>query len=145
MRCTPLSENTKPSIGFTGTRYGMTPEQFRVVGTLLHGARLAHHGECVGADHDFHHLAGHYRIPTVVHPPTDKKLHIRCEAYAPAEIRAELPYLDRNRRIVDETDRLIATPAEDEEQQRGGTWYTVRYARSAGKPVAIVWPNGTIG
>jgi len=46
------------------------------------------------------------------------------------------PYLSRNRAIVDETEMLIATPAEFTEQQRSGTWSTVRYARACGKKVA---------
>jgi hypothetical protein len=26
----------------------------------------------------------------------------------------------------------------------GGTWATVRYARKAGLPIAIIWPDGEI-
>ena len=45
---------------------------------------------------------------------------------------------------MDETDVLLAAPAEMTEQASGGTWYTVRYARQQGKPVVIAWPDGSV-
>jgi hypothetical protein len=37
---------------------------------------------------------------------------------------------------------VIACPFERTEQQRSGTWATVRMARKAGKPLVIVYPQG---
>ncbi len=51
-------------------------------------------------------------------------------------------YFARNRDIVDAADLLIATPFNNFEEDRGGTWYTVNYARKRKKPIVIVWPTG---
>ena len=52
-------------------------------------------------------------------------------------------YHERNRNIVDATDILVATPKENKgDIYRGGTWYTINYAVSKGKPVYIIWPDG---
>ena len=60
------------------------------------------------------------------------------------EVKPPLPPLTRNRHIVDTSDGIIAAPAEAEEQRRGGTWSTVRFARKRGKLLAIVLPDGTV-
>lgn len=31
-----------------------------------------------------------------------------------------------------------------EEEQKTGTWYTIRYARKQNKQIVIFWPDGTI-
>lgn len=59
------------------------------------------------------------------------------------EKREPLPYLARNCVIVDEADILLACPKGPEEQ-RSGTWATVRYARKQNKRIVIVYPDGTI-
>lgn len=131
----------KSVAGFTGTRHGMTEEQLQAVIGLAFGFSEIHHGDCVGADFDMHRIAraGGRRI--VAHPPSDPRL--RAWSYA-NEVLPVKPYLDRNRDIVDASSFLIATPAEMTEQTKGGTWYTVRYARSQGKHIVIVWPDGAI-
>jgi hypothetical protein len=52
---------TTRHIGFTGTRHGMTPAQRHAVSQLIAelaagAAFTAHHGDCVGADAEFHDL-----------------------------------------------------------------------------------------
>lgn len=129
-------------VGFTGTRHGMAAQQQEAVRRLVsHTYDEAHHGDCVGSDEMFHDIATDAGIRTVIHPPSLSGLRAWCEG---DEVLAAKPYLDRNRDIVDACDLLVATPAEPEEQSRGGTWYTIRYARTLGKPVVIVWPNGEI-
>lgn len=130
-------------VGFTGTREGMTQVQLSTVTRLLLKADEAHHGDCVGADEQFHAICLELEIPVVLHPPEEERLR----AFCPDAIRIEppRPYLVRNRIIVDLCDMLVAAPKEDEEPepQRGqGTWSTVRYARRSVKPFRIVWPNG---
>lgn len=134
-------------VGFTGTRHGMTPAQITEVGDLLRKLvpREAHHGDCVGADADFHVLCLNRAIPVALHPPDDPK----HRAYCKGAIRmfAPRPYLERDRHIVENASVLIAAPREATEPppRRGqGTWYTVRYARKAGVERYIVWPNGEV-
>jgi hypothetical protein len=130
--------------GFTGTSDGMTMAQkYSLRNFLLGGDGEFHHGDCVGADAEGHGIALECGYCPILHPPTNYAKRAWCEV--PARLmRREKPYLDRNRDIVDETVALIATPAEFEEQQRGGTWYTVRYARKRGKPIVLILPDGSI-
>jgi hypothetical protein len=133
-------------IGFTGTRHGMTLEQsYRLYHLLCETPTetVLHHGDCEGADSQAHGIALDAAIPSIVHPPADDRLRAYCAEYL--ELREPKPYHDRNRDIVDETEYLIATPAEREEQDKGGTWYTVRYARANDRSVTIIWPDGTLG
>lgn len=131
-------------IGFTGTSGGMTEGQKAMLREILRGfIGELHHGDCVGADAEAHKIALECGLLPILHPPTDYKKRAWCESPA-FLMRPEKPYLTRNRDIVDETVGLIATPAECEEQQRGGTWYTVRYARKRGKPVTLILPTGFV-
>jgi predicted Rossmann fold nucleotide-binding protein DprA/Smf involved in DNA uptake len=52
--------------------------------------------------------------------------------------------LTRNWIIVARCDHLLAASQTDKEKQRSGTWATIRYARKAGKPHTIIWPDGEI-
>jgi hypothetical protein len=133
--------------GFTGTRHGMTPAQITEVGELLRKLtpECARHGDCGGADAQFHDLCIARFIPVVLHPPHDPRHRAFCAGAI--QTKTPLGYLERDRRIVDGSDVLIATPREDIEPppRRGqGTWYTVRYSRRAGVARYIVWPSGEI-
>lgn len=133
-------------VGFTGTRAGMAGMQAREALKLL--VELApeeiHHGDCVGADEEVHGLVVAV-WPVVLHPPSNRVMRAFC---AGAEATREpLPYLERNRAIVDETDLLVAGPGTTKMpkgDQTGGTWYTVRYAIRVGRPVLVVWRDGQV-
>lgn len=124
------------------------------------GDWVAHHGDCVGADAQFHRLVRKYddtaweaqypeccRSPTphlvivVGHPPVNDALRAFCDFDALHDPR---PFMERNRAIVEASDLMIAAPHEAGEQPRGGTWGTIRIARSLGKPLALLLPDGTI-
>ena len=126
-------------IGFTGTREGLSGAQQASLLDLLRGHLELHHGCCVGADFDAWATAVHLGIPTEGHPPKNKRLLADTHDN---RTRKALPYLVRNRAIVDSTDGLIACPVGYQEGQRSGTWATVRHARRTGKPVTIIWPDG---
>lgn len=131
-------------VGFTGTHVGMTHAQmyaFRDLLATLHsdGAEF-HHGDCIGSDETAAGYARKGGFYVVMHPPVDPS---RRAFTAADETRRAMPYLARNREIVDETDQLVATP-KGLEYTRSGTWSTVRYARKAGKQVTIVWPDGRV-
>lgn len=140
---THIAETVAPvRVGFTGTRDGMTDAQKATVADLLErvAPRWCHHGDCVGADADFHHLAKAAGSAVMIHPPSDPKLRAGLVG---DDIAEEKPYLDRNRAIVHAATILVATPKESTPQGKGGTWFTIGYARLQGKRVTIVWPDGT--
>ena len=125
----------------------MTPRQKDQVRLILEVLAVseAHHGDCLGADADFHKLVQEVSFTKglnatiVVHPPSNSKYRAYLkgqEEYSP------MPYLERDRDIVDDTQILVATP-DGPEKQRSGTWYTVRYARNLERPILVVYPDGT--
>lgn len=135
-------------VGFTGTRKGMTDAQAERVLTLLldQHPREVNHGDCVGGDERFHRICQRLNISIVIHPPEDDKLRAFCEGAS--LVHDPLPYIERNRIIVCTSERMIATPKEQVEPKPGrgqGTWSTIRYARSLDVPVAVVWPDGSVG
>jgi hypothetical protein len=103
-------------------------------------AESYHHGGAAGADGGFHELVRWRSGYVVLHPCTPGKDQAGCVG---DETRPHRPPLLRNQAIVDETDLLIACPARMEEQGRGGTWATVRYARRQGKAIVFCWRDGT--
>lgn len=137
-------------IGFTGTQVGMTPMQLLKVAQMIAKNALteAHIGDCVGADSEF--------LQLVQLANTNKQFaHIKTHGHVPlnpskrvfGKYDVEHPpkaYLDRNHDIVDASDVMIATPKENEEQQRSGTWATIRYAKRTGTKLVIVFPDGNI-
>lgn len=126
----------------------MTREQLATLRIVLrkHPGWWLSHGDCVGADEQFHRAArllGFDDDSIWVHPPEDDRLRANCGA-PPGRIFRPRPYEVRNMEIVDLCARLVAAPAEAREQPRGGTWFTVRYARSIGRPIKIILPSGKV-
>lgn len=132
------------SFGFTGTQLGMTEAQKASLrGFLSGGSGEVHHGDCVGADSEAHDIALDCGYGIVLHPPTNYSKRVWREVPF-HQMRPERPYMERNRFIVLDTKALIAAPAEAEEQPRGGTWYTFRFARRHGKTTVLILPDGSI-
>ena len=129
-------------VGFTGTRVGMTPAQRAALIEALRcmGATTFHHGDCVGADAEAHAAIRIY-LPHIcihIHPPVAESLRAGCQgdvAHPP------LPYLVRNRQIVAASQLLIAAPRATP-SQRGGTWYTIRYAHEGPTPIPVMILEG---
>jgi hypothetical protein len=132
----------KLSIGFTGTRRGLTREQHLVLIQIIDALEFAefHHGDCIGADAEAHAIVRSFRprARIVVHPGALQKLRAGCRG---DETRLPAPFLARNKRIVSTTDVLIAAPGTQREILRSGTWATVRVARRMGRPVILVFPK----
>ncbi len=133
-------------IGFTGTRNPVTNAQRMELTkrlTWISGREHEfHHGGCVGADNVFHMLCRQLCSSSLIalHPPLNPSLR----ALVAGNITfVEMPYLVRNKSIVDNTECLIAMP-DGPERVRSGTWSTVRYAAKQGKPVLIIWPDGHV-
>lgn len=130
-------------VGFTGTQDGMTEEQATRFELIIISSIIAefHHGDCIGADADAHDMVAEHGVKIVIHPPDIPMKR----AFRKGTILPEKPYLVRNRDIVDASDVLLATPRENYEQRRSGTWSTIRYAQKCGKSILLIWPNGTSG
>ena len=134
-------------IGFTGTHHGMNDFQKHELTYLLNfykkrcdllDYREFHHGDCIGADFEAAVLAEAVGFVVVSHPPI--KAYRR--GYGPYNI--ELPakeYIARDHDIVNESDVMIATPYEDTEIVRSGTWTTIRYAKKKNKELYILTPT----
>lgn len=136
-------EGVGASVGFTGTREGLTvPQTQALIRIFETPPYLLHHGDCVGADAEVHEIARRAGVKTIiVHPPREDALRAFCTA---DELRLPLPYLDRNRNIVGESSILLAAPNSTRERKRSGTWSTVRYARRLRRPVLLVFPDGKV-
>jgi hypothetical protein len=135
--------------GFTGTRDGMNNKQKEQIEKLLQndvnkGKKITViHGDCVGADEDFHNICQSISEDIIIriYPGYNKfenennKLRANCKGDYIAKSR---PYLDRNRDIVNDCDILIGCPKSNVEEQRSGTWYTIRYARKIEKQSIVI-------
>jgi hypothetical protein len=132
-----------PEIGFTGTSKGMTERQRVAVSSLLTvlESNHVHHGDCIGADEEFHEIARGLGMTVELHPPSNPAKRAFCKADTKWP---EYEYLTRNKHIVDSSHILIATPQTKTEVQRSGTWSTVRYARKQHKRIFIIQPGGKI-
>jgi hypothetical protein len=134
----------KIKIGFTGTQVGMNNQQKKYLALFFdrlikeYEVESAHHGDCIGADSQFHSFAVYYKIKTVIHPPINISKRAFCKG---DEILPSDEYLERNRNIVGVSNIMIATPKEDAEVLRSGTWATIRYAKNKNKKLLIIYPN----
>ena len=138
------------TIGFTGTRNGMTETQKRSVSFLVsqvlarctraNDPVMGLHGDCLGADADFDAICRHLGVMTGCRPCTFENMR----ANTPAEELAEpVRPMERNRAIVADATVMIACPPNRERIKSGsGTWATIGFAEKAGKPLAICWPDG---
>ena len=129
--------------GFSGSREGLTPQQHKLLRTIVYSQLIfrAHHGCCIGADLIFHNIVKEEGIRVVAHPPINPSKRAHCIA---DEVRFPLPYLDRNKELVNESDILIACPNSKDENIRSGTWQTIRYAKLIHRPILIILPAGEI-
>ncbi len=132
------------AVGFTGTQGNLTQAQWLALDALLMELNPyeCHHGDCIGADYSFHTICLKQQRHIILHPPINGSKR----AYSRDATDSRLPreYLQRNQDIVNETKILIACPGTATEQQRSGTWSTVRYARKLRRPIYLILPNGQI-
>lgn len=146
----------KVVVGFTGTRFGMTEAQ-RV--ELINALRQLqpdefHHGDCIGADVEAAYIVWgeplnpdprkSTRVDTkiICHPPVDES----SRGFFPhnSGMRPPLPFLQRNKAIVEASTWVIACPREAKHQTRGGTWFTIDYAHDRRKPCLTICPDGSL-
>ncbi len=131
-------------IGFTGNRHGLNIKQKEEIKLILnkYDNIIVSHGDCVGADTDFHELCMAYKkeypnktITIHIFPPNNKSLR----AFNKADIlMEEKPYLERNLNIIKNSSILIACPIDkNKEELRFGTWSTIRKARKCKIPIYL--------
>lgn len=149
-------------IGFTGTQNGMTDVQKDFVLQILKlkDCKEFYHGDCIGSDAEAADIAVDYGVSLfTIYPPinlnkrawwcnTRKVVHLPVE-YIPLNYRDKnifvrwmLPdeYLERNKRIVDDVEWMIAAPKEHKHTVRSGTWSTIRYAWKTKREITIIPP-----
>lgn len=137
--------NLEMHVGMTGTREGMTDFQKETFVELLEefqviGAEVFHHGDCIGADAESHEMAEDLGYRCVIHPPEKTEVRAFCES---EYVWPEKGYFARNRDIVDCADVMLATPV-TEFETKGGTWYTINYAKKKNKRLTIIYPSGRL-
>lgn len=134
-------------VGVTGSRNGMTIAQhdaFKYL-MLMREPHEFHHGDCIGVDAQAHKIVNSTLPKTliIVHPPENGRFRAGKKVGA-HRIERPLPYLDRNKSIVDASDLLIVIPNSTKESLRSGTWSTKRYAESIAKDFVVIYPDGVI-
>lgn len=136
-------------VGISGTREGFkTVSQkhafYRIFHVLTNQYGLeVHHGDCIGVDEAVHNYCDKLSYTIIVHPPVNPKNRAFCKP-AFGSIRDPLPYLERNKFIVDETSVLLAAPKGMVPDIRSGTWHAIRHAREKGKSIYVIKPNGEV-
>ncbi len=139
------------SIGFTGTSEGSTTEQLQELEKHLTRLKAAgfvefHHGLCIGADEQAAEIAAELGYCVIAHPGFAEdsfNLERRSGFMGNDRVMEAKPFADRDRDIVNATDRLLASPRTRLEEIGSGTWATVRYAQGLGKPVDLILPTLT--
>lgn len=107
------------------------------------------HGDCIGADVQFHDsvlqcFGG--RAEFQLWPSTLKsRAHVeilyrfpgnKYTIHEPADARQRTIYIAKSSKL------LIVTPFEADIQDKGGTWLAYHTGRAARKQVVIIWPSG---
>lgn len=132
-------------LGITGTRSGMSELQRSIYITFIrhHKPEKQIDGCCVGVDSEAFEIAMKEGIFTIGKPGysarNPKDLTLR-DNEPRDEMHEPKPHFVRNRDIVNECDYLIAMPYIL--GARGGTNYTINYARKVGKKMLIILRGG---
>jgi len=134
-------------VGFTGTREGMSEFQSkefrdRMIMLKVGGSKMLHHGGCIGADEDAHYMAYDLGFLTYIYPSDIEDTQAALFKFTITKTYKARQPLDRNHDIVNVCDILIATPLQEYEVHRSGTWATIRYARKKDKDHIIIYPSG---
>lgn len=137
-------------VGFSGSRLGMSEAQQDLVRAFLEQGVYTdpselwfHHGLCIGGDEQSHIIAKALGYKIHGHPPLDNKYTMDFEPSDFDAMDKPWSYHGRNQRIVKAVKLLIATPYVSHEST-GGTWYTIGYSQTVGKPCIIIYRDGRI-
>ncbi len=125
------------NIGISGTRHGMNAKQKDKLASLLmkykdDGAKNFRHGDCEGVDVEAVEIAEKLGYWIIKHPGPFGVGSKADETWPP------LPFLVRNKVIVDASDIVLIVPHTNGEVLRSGTWSTYRYAKKKSIRYVIV-------
>jgi len=141
----------KLTLGFTGTRKAITPAQTTALVKLIEDIVPTHSidGMCVGADATFAAICGTLAVYRTGYPGYSKKNPTDYRYRDPNPREHTEPadtHFSRNRRIVRNSDLMIACPYGDRASLNGsgGTNYTIKQALKASKEIYIILPSGEI-
>lgn len=154
-----MNDLIKPArriIGFTGTRHGMKPRQKQALrervsrlldqidahgGSIVMPALMAEHGDCVGADAEFHEICVSLGIACGIRPGSFDNLRAYCDG-----ILLERPKhpMARNADIVADADILFGCPDTFSPQKGSGTWATIGMAMKKGITVVTIFRDGSV-
>lgn len=157
------------SFGITGSREGtsdialsifksIVEQQIMVLSTLdptvkdITTQLVVRHGDCVGVDEQCHNILLDFmptkKIFIAIHPPKIQTYAANCRSFPGYDGYMykwqPLSYLERNDQIVEHSEILIAFPKTRIEEQKSGTWYTIRRAIRSSIPVIIIHQDGEI-
>lgn len=148
-------------IGFTGSQSGMTKFQKDFVLKILQDYKCTEfvHGDCIGSDEEANKIALFVGITQfTIHPPDNLKKRAFCfdpnresrkvitltPWLSAGAVRVRwhrpAPYLERNKKIVNSVELMIATPKEFHHTLRSGTWSTIRHAWHIKREIIIIPP-----
>jgi hypothetical protein len=137
-------------LGFTGTRNQLTMQQRTWLVEFVKETQPeeAAHGDCIGADEEFHSILRAYaRSCRIEIWPS---IHPTMRAYCDGDIIHEsLPSLERDQLIVDFATEFVGCPPTNKEITRSGSWATLRkarkkYRRNELDALYVVYPDGYI-
>lgn len=131
-------------IGFSGSREAGPQDEWistEIVRRLGGKGHLFITGGCIGFDAQIAKAAfeAGEEVLTIVPAnlsQVDPWVYTRCTRYE--NMPSGSTYRNRNQRIVDLADTLVAVPEDDElHNSRSGTWMTIRMGRRKGIPVEV--------
>lgn len=128
-------------VGVTGSRKGATDAQLLHLHDMLirtSCARLVH-GDCLGVDLQADNMWREiFNLRVEIFPPLVDTYRAYCAQ--PGDIVHEpMPYLLRDRRIVDTIAHLLVVPnGPEQDNPRSGTWATYRYAVRQKVPFTVI-------
>jgi len=134
------------NIAFTGTRKGMSNRQKLTLTYLISslyyskGILCFTHGGAIGADTDADEIINKLGYKPYIRPGSDERFSYWFIKKRRSNVYGAKLYLQRNKDIVNDSEILIACPYTLTEEQRSGTWATIRYARKINKPIIILDP-----
>lgn len=135
-------------VGMTGTQQQPTTAQLDKFLEILEyvDAEVLHHGDCIGSDIACHNIAYKLGLQIIIHPPvvTFKQAKHSAEDQSRITVLPRKDYLLRNKDIVLASELMIALPRTNSQELRSGTWSTIRFTKRMHKPLAVIWPNGTV-